>query len=265
MNLSQILDDEKTFADAIEITVNGEKHSLGDLRALSRAKQKDLSDKIAATEHKRAEVLELAEQAATLKSNLEQQLADAGKRGNPSNSDLDDPFFAPVKKAFDGRDSEIKELKGTLEKLNNAANQMAKIWAEDRWQGQYEKSKTRLKGDKAKEWTYEKVRDFAGTNKILDSYGLPNIEKAIQQLTQEDERQDIEQAAYERGLKEGQVKGRMNVMPRPTSASGGKPPAEKSAVAERGLEGLGDDVAEDKDLMRMLSDLGAVQPEDLLQ
>lgn len=265
MNLSQILEDDKTFADSIEVTINNEKVSLGDLRGLSRAKQKDLSDRIASTEAKRKEVLELAEQAANLKSSLETQLAEVGKRNAPTDDIDNDAFWSPVSKRLAGTKQEITELRDTVTKLNNAANQMAKIWADDRWQGQYDRAKTRLKGEKAKEWTYEKVRDYAGTNKVLDAYGLPSVEKAILQLTQEDEKQTAIDEAFQKGLREGQVKGRMNVMPRPTSASGAPPPNVKSSVAERGLEGLGDDVAEDKDLMEMLSQLGAVTPEDLVQ
>lgn len=266
MNLQQVLDDEKTFNDGIEITINNEKVTLGDLRGLSRKKQQDLSERMADTERKRAEVLDLATKAAELKSQLEQQLADASKRPTtPTEDDFEkDPFWEPVRKRVSAESGSIKELKDNLTKLTNVMTKATSIWAEDRWQNQYDRGKTRLKGDKFKDWTFEKVRDYAAENKIFDNHGLPSVERAILELTKEDEMQTKIDEAFNKGLKEGQVKGRMNVMPRPTSAAGVKVP-DKSAVAEKGLEALGDDVAEDPELMKMLSDLGAVNPEDLVQ
>jgi hypothetical protein len=261
-----ILDDEKTFADSIEFELGGRKVTLGDVRGLSRKKQQELSEKLADTERRRTEVLDLATKAAELKATLEAQVAEAGKtRPNPTDDDFDkDPFWEPVRKRVAAESASAKELKDNLTKLTNAMTMATSIWAEDRWQGQFERGKTRLKGDKFKDYTYEKVRDYAATNKILDKHGLPSVERAILELTKEDEKQVAIDEAFQRGLKEGQVKGRMGVMSRPTSAAGIKVP-EKSVVAEKGLEGLGDDVAEDPELMKMLSDLGAVNPEDLVQ
>lgn len=265
MNLEEILADEKTFADSIEFELGGRKVNLGDLRGLSRKQRTDLADRMADTERKRAEVLQLAEQAANLKNSLDAQLAEAGKRAAPTDDFDSDPFWGPVKKQFAPLTEINKKLEAKVTSLENAANQMAKIWAEDRWRSQFDRSKERLKGDKFKDMTYEKVRDYAGTNKILDSYGLPSVEKAILELTKEDEIQTKVDEAFQRGLREGNVKGRMGVQPKPTSASGGAKLPENSMVAKKGLEGLGDDVAEDPEMMEMLSKLGAMSPEDLVQ
>jgi len=41
--------------------------------------------------------------------------------------------------------------------------------------------------------------------------------------------------------------------------------AEESSVSKNGLEGLGDDVVNDPELAKMLADLNAMSPEDLVQ
>jgi len=193
------------------------------------------------------------------------QLEEASKRANPSNDDFQkDPFWAPVREALATPVKTVTELQDKLDKLTNAVTNVSKIWAEDRWQTQFDRSKTRLKGDKFKDWTYEKARDYAAEHKIIDKFGLPSVERAILELTKEDEMAERLRLAKEEGLKEGLTRGRMGVQPRPTSA-GGPPKPEKSMVSEKGLEGLGDDVAEDPELMKMLSELGAVSPEDLVQ
>lgn len=265
LNLKQVLEDEKTFADGIEITINNEKVTLGDLRGLSRAKQNELSEKMAETERRRTEVMDLATKAADLQAQYEKQLAEVKNRPNPSEADFkNDPFWAPVRDALASPVKTVGELQDKLDKLTNAVTNVSKIWAEDRWAAQFDRSKGRLKGDKFKDWTYEKARDYAAQNKILDNFGLPSVERAILELTKEDDLAQKLSEAREAGLKEGLTRGRMGVMPKPTSASGPKHP-ENSAVSEKGLEGLGDAVADDPELMRMLSELGAVNPEDLVQ
>lgn len=263
MEFSQILEDAKTFGDDISLEINGQKVTLGDIRGLTKKQQQALSEKMADTERKRTEVMQLAEQAANLKNSLEAQIAEVNKRVTPSaNDDFEnDPFWAPVRKQLSGPQETIKELKGTVKQLTDSVTKIAGIWADDRWQSQYERAKPRLK-DKAKDWTFEKVRDYAAQNKLVDSHGLPSVEKAIMELTKEDELETIRKEAYERGLREGNTKGRMGVQPKPTSASGGVKQPENSMVAKKGLEGLGDDVASDPELMEMLSNLGAVDPED---
>ena len=265
MNLKQVLDDEKTFADGIEIVINNEKVTLGDLRGLSRAKQEELSNRMKATEDKFTEVTNLATEAARLKGQLEEQLAAAGKNRTipPTEDELDsDPFWAPVKKRYGTIDSTVKELKDTVTKLGQAAERMATIWAQDRWKQQFNSLAPRLaKSSKHKDMTFEKVRDYAAEKKLLDDFGFPSVEKAILELTREEDFEARLAQARDEGRKEGETRGRLTASGRPTSATGPKKP-EKSVVAEKGLEGLGDDVAADPELSRMLADLGAADPTD---
>jgi hypothetical protein len=142
---------------------------------------------------------------------------------------------------------------------------MASVWAEDRWQGQFARGKDRLKGDKYKDWTYEKVRDYAANQRLFDGFGFPSVDKAIDAITQQDEMERKIQDARAQGLKEGELKARLGAMPRPASAAGAVKVAEESSVSKNGLEGLSDDVVNDPELAKMLSDLNAMSPEDLIQ
>ncbi len=264
LDLMKILDDDKTFADGIEIVVNGEKGTLADLRGMSRKKQQELADRMKATEDKFTEVTNLATQAAALKQQLDEQLAKVGKEKNPPTDDeLDtDPFWAPVKKRYGTVDATVKELKDTVTKLGAAAERMATIWAQDRWRGQFDRLAPKLaKSSKHKDMTFEKVREFAATNKLLDEYGFPSVEKAIVELTRDEDFETRLAEARQQGIKEGETRGRLAASGRPTSATGPKKP-EKSMVAEKGLEGLGDDVAADPELSKMLADLGAANPDE---
>lgn len=263
MDLKQVLNDSKTFADGIEIVINNEKVTLGDLRNFSNSRQQEISEKLTAADKRLNDVGELAAAAAGLKEKYEAQIAEAERnggrgKGTPTDDEFEsDPFWAPVRKKYSAADETLKKLNDTVTNLGKAAERMATIWAQDRWKAQYERFSPRLaKSTKHKDMTFERVRDYAGSNKLLDEFGFPSVEKAILELTREEDFETRLAEARESGRQEGVLKGRMASSSRPTSASGPKKP-EKSMVGEKGLEGLGDDVASDPELVRMLADLGA--------
>lgn len=259
----EILDDSKLYPDDIALTVNGKNVTLGELRGLSKKQREAFDAKAADLDKKRNEAAAIATKAAELQAELEKKIAAAGTvRPSPSDDEFDnDPFYAPVRKRFSGLTDEQKKIAETINGLQKLATNMTALYMDDRWGRQYDANKTRL-GDKAKEWTREKLRDLAAEKKLLDAAGLPSIELAINSVVGEDELSARIKAAREEGLREGMTRARVSAMPRPTSATGGAPPSQKPVVAEKGLEGLGDDVANDPDLMRMLSDLNALDPND---
>lgn len=269
MTLQEILANKGTFGDDIELTIGTEKVNLGQLRDLSAKQQKDLYDKIAGADRREKEAQATALQAADaltaiqqIRTNLEQQKST--KQENNSGDDFDtSEWWAPVRTRFSERDKKIDDAISKLDNLTKAVTQTATIWAEDRWQNQFEKNSPRLKKVEAyKDWDYTKVRDYAAANKILDAHGLPSVEKTIMELTKANDMQTAADEAYQRGLKEGRTKTRLESMPRPSSATGGKSGKGKSAVEEVGLEGLGDDVMDDADLMDQIAkmqDIGSLQ------
>src|SRR5713101_6167185 len=111
LDLMKILDEDKTFADGIEIVVNGEKGTLADLRGMSRKKQQELADRMKATEDKFKEVSDLATEAARIKGDLDKQLEAASRKTAPTDDELDkDEFWAPVRKRYGTIEATVKTL-----------------------------------------------------------------------------------------------------------------------------------------------------------
>jgi hypothetical protein len=77
----------------------------------------------------------------------------------------------------------------------------------------------------------------------------------VLELTKANDIETIRKEAYAEGMKAAKTKTRLDNQPKPSSASGGNWPKEKSAVAEVGLEGLGDDAVNDPELMEMFAQI----------
>ena len=266
MDFAEILQDEKTFPDSAEIEIGGKKISLGAIRDSSKKQQAAITERMNALDTERNSVKELTDKAATLYAQLQEKEATLGKPAPAPSDDIDnDPFWQPVAKKLKSYSETEKELRDTLKSLTDTVRNAATIFARDRWDGQYERGQERLKKSaKYKDWDVDKVLGYATQNKLLDRHGLPSVERAIAELTKEDEMAIRIQEAFEKGKKEGQIAGRVGAMPRPSSATGpnSQPTSE---VAKRGLEGLGDDVMNDSELTEMLANLGTLDPNDVLQ
>lgn len=262
MTLQEILNDKNTFADNIEMTIGNEKVTLGGLRELSANQQRQLSEKISGADRREKEANDTAVKAANLLAELETARTKlvAEKNNPPTDDDYEkEDFWVPVRKRQAEQNKKIDQALAGIDALTKSVAQAATIWAEDRWQNQYEKNSSRLKKVEAyKDWDYTKVLDYAATNKLLDAHGFPSVEKAIAELTKANDLDTVRKEAYEKGLKEGKTNARLESMPRPSSASGGKPSKGKSAVEEFGLEGLGDDVTNDPEIMEQLAQIANI-------
>lgn len=265
MDLTQILADRSTFGDSIELTIGTEKVTLGQLRDLSQKQQKDLSDKISGADRREAEARDTALKAANLLAELEKarEGISAQRKETPTEDDFDkEEFWGPVRKRFTERDTKIDKALAAIDTLSKSVERAASIWAQERWQGQFREVSPRLKKvDAYKDWDYKKVLDYATEHKVLDDYGFPSIEKTVMELTKANDIETIRKEAYEKGKADAAKRNRLDSQPRPSSATGGKQPADKSAVAEIGLEGLGDDAMNDPELMEMFAEIqnGGVQ------
>lgn len=264
MNLEQILSDKNTFADTIEMTIGNEKVTLGDLRGLSSNQQKALSEKLAGATQRETQAQETALEAANLLSELvkAKETLTAQKTAPPTEDEFDkEDFWKPAReritKVVSERDAKIDKALKAIEQLSGTVERAATIWAQERWNGQFDKVAPRLKKvDAYKDWDSKKVIEYATQHKIVDDYGFPSVERAVAELTRATDIEQIKKEAYEDGLKKGRMSNRMENMPKPSSASGGA--ARKSgtsAVEEIGLEGLGDDAMNDPELMEQLAAL----------
>lgn len=266
MDFASILKDETTYPDTAEITLGSEKVTLGQIRDLSRKQQKAISDQMDALTRERTEVKTLAEQTADLMTKLQAREQEPAKTVVPEANDFDnDEWWKPVRAKLTPLEASIKSLVEGQKALQTSMEKAALIFANDRWRGQFDRVKDRLKAPKYSDWNFEKVRDYAAQNKYLDEYGFPAIDKAVEAITREDELERIKQEAFEKGLREGAVKTRLGSTPRPTSASGAKPKAATGLDAAKNFEDLGDSVQSDRELAEMVAGLQGMSPEDLLQ
>ena len=266
MAYADIFKDESTFPDSIEVTLpNGQKATLGEIRDLTRTQQKSLAGEMERLTKEREEVKGLATQTADLYTKLqERDAAGPVKQAPPDDFDTD-PWWEAPRKRFKAVDDDLKAIKEQNKALQATLERAALIFADQRWEGQFDRVKDRLKAPKYADWTFEKVRDYAANNKIFDKWGFPAMDKAVEAITREDELERIKQEAFEKGVREGSVKARLRATPRPTSASGGKPQASKGLDPTKNFEDLGDSIADDREVAEMVAGLQGMSPEDLLQ
>jgi hypothetical protein len=257
--IQAIFDDRNTFTDTMEMTIGDKKFTLGDLRGLSANQQRQLSEKIAGAESRESIARDTATKAANLLAELQTASENlrAQKTVVPTEDDFDkEEFWGPVRKRFSDRDAKIDQAIKGIETLSNQVKNAASIWFKDRTRSQYEKVSSRLKKvDQYKDWDVDKVLGYATEHRIVDEDGMPSVERAILELTKANDIETIKKEAYAEGMKAAKQKGRLDAQPRPSSATGGRQPADKSAVAEIGLEGLGDDAMNDPELMEMFAEI----------
>lgn len=270
MTLAEILADSKTFTDDMEMQLGDQKVKLSDLRGLTSKQQKDLSDKIQAASERERQATEMATKATEIYNNLDalQKKALESSTARPT-EDADDfdtnNWWTPVRKRMTAHEKQLKEAVDKVNSLSAAFEKAATMFATDRWNSQYERSAPKLKKSKEyADWDVAKVREYATKNQIVDEFGFPSIEKAIQTLTRADDIEEARKSAREEGLREGLNRGRLERMNRPSSATGGASKG-KPAVEEFGLDGLGDDVMNDPELMEALAKAQAAFDPDSLK
>lgn len=269
---------DSSIPDNIEFELGGRKVTLGDVRDLSRRERQQISERLSTLDREREEVKRLANQAAEVitrmderKSAMEAAAAVAAVSPTP-NAALDefdtDPYFAPVRNRIKPLESQLKdirtaqeaalkELKAQQAQQQSALEKAAQIFASRMFREDYRDVKDRLKGDKYKEYRDPlKLAEYAAKNQLIDENGFPSVYKAVDALTREDEIERIRSEARAEGRKEGVLEGRMANMPRPTSNTGGRGSTPKGLDPDKNFEDLGDSVAEDPELMAMLSQLG---------
>jgi len=257
MTLQEILADAKTFTDDMDLQLGEHKIKLADLRGMTKKEQKDLSDKIAAATERERQATEMATKASEIFNNLsamEKKALDAqGKQPTGEEDDFEtNNWWTPVRKRMSAQEKQLKEAIDKVTALNTAFERAAVMFASDRWNSQFERVKPKLEKSKDyKDWDLTKVREYATKNQIVDEFGFPSVERAVSVLTRADDLEEAKKQAREEGLKEGLQRARLASQTRPTSATGGKK-AGKAAVEEFGLEGLGDDMADDPELMDAL-------------
>ena len=257
--LQDVLNDKNNYADDIEITIGTEKLKLGEIRGFTAKEKKELSESLQAAKRDREQAAEVSTKAAEIYNTLDalsKKAADDAAKRQPSGEEDDfetNNWWTPVRKRMTAQEKQIQDAVTAVKTLTDSFTKAATMFATERWNNQYERVAPRLKKSKDyADWDVTKLREYATKNQIVDEFGFPSVEKAAQTLTRADDLEEVRREAYEKGKKEAEQRLRLASQARPTSATGGKLPKGKSAVEEMGLEGLGDDVMGDEELMDML-------------
>lgn len=268
MTIQELIADATKYPDTLEIPVGDQKIPLGTLRAYQKEIEGRVKEKEEGLSKQQQELMGLSEKASTLYSQLEQErgkLAEEMKkvtaRVEPGEDIDNDVFWKPVAKRLKAMEETQKKIEDNQKALGTAMSRSAEIWAEERWTNQYDSAKERLaksKSTKDAGWDYEKLKKYATENKIVDRWGLPSVGGAIEKLTEADRLAESAEEAFQRGLKEGQMRARLASSPRPTSSGGGDlKPADAGPKLDpsKNFEDLGDAVAQDAELMEMLAQI----------
>jgi hypothetical protein len=188
------LNDTTEFTDA-----SGVKFSLADLRSLSRMAE---GEKQTAAQ-KRQEAEKLAAQAATLLQSLQEQAEKAGKPKEPAAGGEDwrkDPFYQPVASELDKFNAVVEKLNQTIAAQQKALDNAQAIYALERMRGQYNAAPESIR----KAMKFEDLAKRAVSEKHVDGYNLPTLEKIIEKETEPERMKAYADQKIEEAKKEWQ-------------------------------------------------------------
>jgi hypothetical protein len=232
--IKKFLEDASAYPDATPIKIGDTEVPLGSLRALNAAERTHLSESMKSVEEKEKQVnargqkvVELAQKAQAAYDAAETARATAGAaRTEPGTDPFADPWLAPVKGALDARDKKIDELSNQLKQVLSTVGNAATIWAEDRWDREYNGLDF---GKREKKPTRQELLDFAQKNNLTDRHKMPSITEAWNKMSEADRMaQNAEQARLE-GIEEGKRQAMAARVPPPgVSGPGATPPGTKT-------------------------------------
>jgi hypothetical protein len=235
--LKQVIDNMELKDDAVVTLAGGQTVPLGDIRSLTKAQQKLLTDReatVAAREaelRKNLETLQAAQaETAKLFTDLQNQRTNQPDPTKVITVDpLDqlerDPILGPIVKSLKQQQSSYEDLKvKALAPIVKAQQDMASAYVQDRIEDLYDRVVPEAKKATI---TLDHILKVANDNNLKTRTGIPDIRRAYQHIstkpmTQEDIDAQLK-AAREEGRKEAIEAARLRV-PRPgIGATGGRP------------------------------------------
>jgi hypothetical protein len=259
--IKKLLQDATAYSDEAEVTIAGQKVSLGDLRALSADERKTVNDKIAEVNAMREDVVKAGRQAQQAYDAAQKVIADqaatttAGGSGGADNPWEKEPWLAPVDKRFKEYEKKIEEQNTLLKQLSVIVGNGMSAFSQNRWDDEY----------KAIDWgkTPRKTRDemieYAKTNNLLDRNNLPSISRAFDHITAPDRQKQHDDEILEKGRQRGLAESLAARLPQPNVPGPGistpipKIPANGDVIGD-----LWGDANKDPELRTLIEQLGAV-------
>jgi|SRR6267142_787921 len=235
--LKEVINNAELKDDMVVTLAGGKTVPLGDIRNLTKANQKLLSDREAnvasqeATLKKNIETLQLAQaETARLFTELQEKKVaskgnDDGQKDDPFEALERDPVLGPLAKAYRNQQASLEEIKlKALAPIIKAQQDMAAAYVQDRIEDLYDRIVPSAKRDTI---TLDSILKVANDNSYRTRTGIPDVRKAYQHIstkpmTQEDIDAQLK-AAREEGRKEATDAARLRV-PKPGIGSiGGRP------------------------------------------
>jgi choline dehydrogenase-like flavoprotein len=187
------------IADTTEFTdASGVKFSVADLRSLSKMAE---GEKQTAAQ-KRQEAERLASQAATLLASLQEQAEKATQKKEPVPGEdwRKDPFYQPVASELDKFNAVVEKLNTTIAAQQKALDNAQAIYALERMRSQYNAAPENIR----KSMKFEDLAKQAVSEKHVDNYNLPTLEKIIEKATEPDRMNAFAAQKIEEAKKEWQ-------------------------------------------------------------
>ena len=263
-DIKKFLENAAEFPDNTPITIAGREIPLGSLRQLNASERSTLSERLKGVESKEAElnsrqagIVDLAQKAQAAYAAAEEARTKAGQRQEAPGADpFADPWLAPVKTELGKRDKELEEIKAVAKNLQATITQAATIWAQDRWDREYD---TLNFGKREKKPTRDELLKFANENKLVDRHGMPSIRNAWDKMSEADRMEQLRQEAIEKGREEGRMEA-MAARVTPPGVSGiGQGPAGPPRKITADTDVLGDmygDALKDPELRALIEQMG---------
>lgn len=276
VDFEAIIRDDKAWPDSIEMDFNGQKVPLGAIRNLNKTEKKQIAEALGAIQNERElvarrqkEVADMADQAKAMHHELQQQVnaskqqAETAQRVqqnggyDPEQVYENDIWYGPIRKRYTALEQALKKNSDDMQMVVNTIKGLAGLYTDDRMDNEYQSTaELRGKSKAIGDWDFDKLKKYVEDNKVHDRRGFPSIREAVTRLTADERLRNEQEDAYQRGLREGEMRARMGVMPRPASAAAAMNAGQPSpSTIDEALSP--ESIGQDDELVRMLADLSS--------
>lgn len=247
--LREILDDNTAFKDDVKFSLGeGVEATLGDLRALDKARREELDGQAKVLDQAATAIAQLYEKAeAAAKGAQPAQPAATAQPAQTGNTDLEnDPLFAPMFKQVRSLESKLNDFSSQFDKVPKTIESLVKLYENDRMQTVFESL-----ADRPENLTVEGLAQYALDNGIKDRLNRLDLKRAYREMRRPDVERQRAQQEYERGLQEGKKSAFVETAPKPRFS---KPAAEANAKRPGSVRDAFDNMRGDNKLMADLNE-----------
>jgi|SRR5580692_1978156 DNA repair exonuclease SbcCD ATPase subunit len=265
-DIKKFLEDKQNHPDNTPVRIGDTEIPLGSLRQLNASERQTLSERLKGIETKetelnqrQAQVVDLAQKAQQAYNAAEEARKVATTRqADPGSDPFNDPWLQPVKTALSERDKKLEEFSNMVKGLQSTIGQAATIWAQDRWDREYDSLNF---GKREKKPTRDELLKFAQEQKLVDRHGMPSVREAWNKMSEADRLEEARKEAIEKGREEGRMEAMAARVTAPGVSGMGQAPMGKEKPITPNTDILGDlygDAIKDPELRALIEQSGVV-------